>query len=507
VHLYQYRELRDINAASQTIADKLRELSNAQKLIWFNIYDKQQRKVGELYYKQLFKHQDIAPLLSRRAAAQPPKARPPKARKTKNENTPEMIRTQEEKINNYYPGLRVLNRKAQANGSTYERNTFRKYLLGYTLLPRGNAYLTRRARELSNATSKIWFNVHCSNYGTLPRLGLLVQNSILVTAKRCEEETREYRESLRAKRAAKDSEGKTDQTKSKEATKKLPVGISKKDHLAKDDSVAKGAIGLVPKAKKDATKGFAEKVNQTKAKEGRKKLLKEILKKDRLSKGNSVTKETIGLVLEAKRNVTKGSEEKVNQIKAKEVVKKLSTEISKKGYLAKDNPVAKEIIDLVSDDEDKLPLPSLEPTAYFDGLSDEESSVDSAEFDSDWDPEKDDVEGVLVGETYEHENGPRMTRRSHGVTGSSHMLGSVWVNDDEEEGEGDEEDEELRRLEGRVKHEPDGDEGESIVRQALGFSEDIALVRTTQEVYAQIKAEMEGNGDAGWQDDFEWEMA
>ena len=341
----------------------------------------------------------------------------------------------------YYPGLRGLNQQAQADGSAYERNTFRKCLLGYTFLPRGNAYLTRRARELSNATSKLWFNVHCSRYGTLPRLGLLVQNSILVTAKRCEEETREYRESLRAKKnAAKGSEEKTDQTRAKLA-KKLPTEIPKKDRLAKGNPVSKG---VVLKAKKKTAEGFEKKVSQTKAKEG---------------------------------------------------VKKLPTEIPKIGHVAKD------IIDLVSDDEGELPLQNLEPTASWDASSDEESSVDSAEFDSDWDPEKDDVEGVLVGETYEHENGPRRTRSSHGVTGGSQRLGSVWMDDEGEEGEGEEEDEELRRLEGRVKHEPDGGEDGSVARQAPGFREDItALGPTPQEVHAQIKAEMKSNGCAGWQD-------
>ncbi|KAF8424968.1 hypothetical protein EV426DRAFT_642054 [Tirmania nivea] len=399
--IYKYREWRVINTESQMIADKLRELSNARKLIWFNTYGKGHRKLGELYHKKLFKHQAIATLLSRLAKA----ARGPNARKTAKApplDTPGLLRTKEEQIMHHYPGLRALNQQAQADGSTYERNTIRKKLLGYTFLPRGNAYLTRRARELSNATLKIWFNVHRSNHGTLPRLGLLVQDSILVTAKRCEEETREYRESLKAKRGA-----------------------------------------------------------------------------------------------------TKGSGVKANQTNAKEAVKKLPAEIPKKGRLAKDNLVAKKIIDLVSNGEGKPQLPNLEPITHSNESSDEEFPVDSTKLDSDWDPEKDDLEGVLVGETYELENGPRRTRRSHGVMGRSQKLGFVCVDDEEDEGNGEEEDEELRRLEGRVKHEPDGDEGKSMVRQEPGVREDT----TAQEAHARIKAEMEGKGDAGWQDDFEWEMA
>ncbi|RPB29054.1 hypothetical protein L211DRAFT_864662 [Terfezia boudieri ATCC MYA-4762] len=458
VNLYQYRELRIINAESQSIADKLRELSSAQKLLWFNMYNKEHRKLGELYYKQLFKHPDIAPRLSRLAAA-----RPPKARKAPPLNTLEKRRTKEEQIRHHYPGLRILNLQAQADGSTYERNTFQKMLLGYTFLPRGNAYLTRRARELSNATSKIWFNVHCSNYGTLPRLGLLVQDSILVTAKRCEEETREYRESLRAKRnAAKDSEEKTDQIKAKETRKKLPAEIAKKDSLAKE------ATRQLLKAKRNVA-----------AKEEAKKLSGEISKKDRLAKGKSVAKEVIGRVLKAKKNVAEGSGERTNHIKVKGTVKKLlPVKIPKMDRLANDIPVAKEIIDLLSDDEGQLPLSTtLEPTAHGDESSDEEFSVASAEFDSDWDPEKDDVEGVLVGETYEHENGPRIRR--------SQRLGHVLV-DYEEESESEEEDEELRRLERRVKHEPDGDV-ESMVRQAPGVREHAKTLVPTEEVHAQIK--------------------
>ncbi|KAF8447017.1 hypothetical protein BGX38DRAFT_1191379 [Terfezia claveryi] len=470
MYLYQYREWRIINGDSQLIADKLRELSNAQKLLWFNIYDKEHRKRGELYYKQLFKHKDIAPRLSRLAAARPPKAR--KAPLV----TPEMRRTKEEQIRHHYPGLRVLNQQAQAGGSTYERNTFQKKLLGYTFLPRGNAYLTRRARELSNATLKIWFNVHCSNYGTLPRMGLLVQDSILVTAKRCEEETREYRESLRAKRnAAKDSEEKTDQIKAKETRKKLPAEIPKKDCLAKE------ATRQLLKVKRHATKDSKEKTSQTKATEETKKLPGGISAKDRLAKGNSVAKEVIGQVLKAKKNFAEGSGEKTNHMKAKGTVKKLlPLKIPKKDRLAKDIPVAKEIIDLLSDDEGQLPIPTtLEPTAHGDESSDEELSVDSAEFDSDWDPEKDDVEGVLVGGTYEHENGPRIRR--------SQRLSHVLVHYEEEEDEGEEEDEELRRLESGVKHEPDGDD-ERMLRQAPGVREHATALVPTEEVHAQIKA-------------------
>ena len=436
--------------------------------------------MGGLYYKLLFRRWDIAPLIANTAKTT-------KAAKITNVQhrslSLEERCTKEEQIEHKNFGLRALNRQARAEGSAYERNTFQRWLLGYTFLPRGNAYLTRRSRELSNATSKIWFNVHssdmwynvrCPNNGIKPRLGLLVQDSILVTAKRCEEETREYRESLRAKRNAANllvqktgSEGKASQTKATRVVKKLPTEIPKKDRSVNNNPVAK------TKAKKAVS-------NPKKVPIGA-----EIRKKDRPVKDSSVVK-------------TKS--------------KKVPTEIPKKDRPVKESPTTKEIIDLVSDDGDALPLPDLEPTAHGNESSDEESSIDS---DSDWDPEKDDVEGVLVGETYKNENGPRRTR------GSSQRLGCVWG--DEEEGEEEEEweeeeeedkedveDKELRRLEERVKHELGSDGGETTVMQEPGIREgSTALVPAAQEVHARIKTEMnaEMDGGAGWQDDFEWEMA
>ncbi|KAF8455790.1 hypothetical protein BDZ91DRAFT_535855 [Kalaharituber pfeilii] len=111
--------------------------------------------------------------------------------------------------------MAILNKKALDSDSIYERNTIETYIDGFVFLPAGNSYLTRRCRALSMASHKIWFNVYprsvgigswATRDGTPQRIGLLVNPAILETAKRLEEETRDARHALVAKRDTKDAD-------------------------------------------------------------------------------------------------------------------------------------------------------------------------------------------------------------------------------------------------------------------------------------------------------------
>ncbi|KAI5803593.1 hypothetical protein DFH27DRAFT_53119 [Peziza echinospora] len=73
---------------------------------------------------------------------------------------------------------------AKKTKGAYERITKRTHMHGYQFLPKGNSFLTRRTKALSEAEGKLWFTVRKDQYGK--KLGLLVTRNIMATARRLE---------------------------------------------------------------------------------------------------------------------------------------------------------------------------------------------------------------------------------------------------------------------------------------------------------------------------------